>query len=185
MATKKAAKKAKKSSSTSIRMEKLMAAWQAAMTPGEGHRRLEPMAGTWRATTTFLMAPGAEPHVSEGTSEHRFILGGRYLEQVYSGSSMGMPFEGRGFTGYDNVKKRYVGTWMDTFGTGLMTSVGTGRPTAARMTFVAEAFEPSGKRIVFDAILRIRNRDHHSYEMWTKAPNGKRYRNMLVEYVRA
>jgi hypothetical protein len=185
MAKKKAAKKGKKPAPKAISMEKMMAAWEAAMTPGEGHRRLEPMVGTWRARTTFLMGPGAEPQVSEARSEHRLILGGRYLEQVYTGSSMGMPFEGRGYTGYDNVRKRYVGTWMDTFGTGIMRSEGTGRPSASRMTFVAEAYEPSGKRILFDAILRIQDRDHHTYEMWTKAPSGKRYRNMLVEYVRA
>jgi hypothetical protein len=165
--------------------QEMMAQWQAAMTPSAGHARLMPMVGTWRATTTFTMAPGAPAQVSTGTSVHRLVLGGRHLEQNYKGTSMGMPFEGMGFTGYDNVQKRYVGTWMDTFGTGVMNSVSVGRPTDERIDFVCEAIEPSGQKKVFDAIIRVRDHAHHSYEMWTKGPDGKSYRVMLVEYERA
>jgi hypothetical protein len=165
--------------------EAMMAMWQAAATPSAGHARLMPMVGTWRATTTFTMAPGGPPQVSGGTSVHRLVLGGRYLEQVYKGTAMAMPFEGIGYTGYDNVQKRYVGTWMDSFGTGLMNSVGVGRPADDRIDFVCEAIEPSGKKKVFDAIIRIRDHSRHSYEMWTKGPSGKSYRTMLVEYERA
>lgn len=162
----------------------MMAQWQEAMTPAAGHARLEPMVGTWRVKTTFKMAHDAPEQVHDGTAVHRLVLGGRFLEQVYSGTAMGMPFEGIGFTGYDNVKKRYVGTWMDTFGTGLMNSVGVGRPTDTKITSLAEAFEPSGKKIVFETTVRISDRDHHSYEMWTKGPNGRKYRVMLGEYER-
>jgi len=162
----------------------MMAQWQTAMTPSEGHARLMPMVGTWRTTTTFNMAPGAPDQVSSGKSVHRLVLGGRFLEQHYTGTSMGMPFEGVGYTGYDNVRKRYVGTWMDTFGTGLMNSLGTGRPTDQRIDMICEAIEPSGEKRLFDAIVRIRDHGHHSYEMWTNGPNGKSYRVMLVEYER-
>jgi len=178
------AKAAKKRQPAAMSEEAMMAQWQAAMTPSADHARLTPMVGTWRAKTTFTMAPGAPPQVHEGTSVHRFVLGGRYLEQIYKGIAMGMPFEGIGYTGYDNVKKRYVGTWMDTFCTGPMNSVGVGRPTDEKIDFVADSIEPSGKKKVFEAIVRIRNHEHHSYEMWTKGPNGKKFRAMLVEYER-
>ena len=77
------------------------------------------------------MAPGAPPDVSEGSSENRWVLGGRYLQQIYKGSSMGMPFEGIGYTAYDNVQEQYLGFWMDSFGTGLMTTEGVGKPKGA------------------------------------------------------
>jgi hypothetical protein len=161
-----------------------MEAWQRTMTPGPGHARFEPMVGTWTAKTTMTMGPGAPKMVSEGVSDHRLILGGRYLEQHYRGTAMGMPFEGRGYTAYDNARGRYVGTWMDTFGTGMMHSVGSGKPSAKRMDFEAESHDPSGKRMKFDCALKVRDKDHHTYEMWTKAPGGKRYRCMLIEYTR-
>lgn len=175
-----AAKRAPKAPS----QEEMMAQWQVAMTPAVSHARLTPMVGTWKAKTSFVMAPGTPPEVHDGTSVHRFVLGGRYLEQVYKGTSMGMPFEGIGYTGYDNVQQRYVGTWMDTMSTGLMSSVGVGRPTDERIDSVAEAIDPSGKKLVFDTIIRIRNHEHHSYEMWTKGPDGKKYRVMIIEYER-
>ena len=182
-AARKTARKTKKA--PAMDHDAMMAKWQKAMTPADGHARLEPMVGIWHATTTFTMTPGAPPQVTEGRSEHRWALGGRFLEQRYKGISMGMPFEGVGYTGYDNVQRRYVGTWMDTFGTGFMSSVGVGRPTDEKMEFEAEAFEPSGKRIRFWTELRVKDRNRHSFAMWTKAPNGRRYRTMLVEYTRA
>ena len=100
-------KATKKSTKPPTNHDAMMAAWQKAMTPSKGHRRLEPLAGTFSARTTFTMAPGAPPEVSEARSENRFVLGGRHLEQAYSGSSMGMPFEGLGFTGFDNVLGKY------------------------------------------------------------------------------
>ena len=163
----------------------MMQAWHKAATPADGHKRLEPMVGTFKTKVTFVMAPGAPPNVGEGTSEHRWVLGGRYVEQSYKGDSMGMPFEGLGYTGYDNAQGKYVGTWMDTFGTGVMNSLGVGKPTAKEIKFDSVAIEPSGKKILFDCVVRIQDKNKHSFEMWTKAPNGKKFRTMLAEYVRA
>jgi len=63
MTMKKAArlkKAAKPAASKSNSMEQMMAQWQKAMTPAEGHKRLEPIVGSFKAKTTFLMEPGDE-----------------------------------------------------------------------------------------------------------------------------
>jgi hypothetical protein len=105
------------------------------------------------------------------------------VQQVYRGTAMGMPFEGIGYTGYDNVQRKYVGSWMDVMSTGMMTSVGAGQPS--RMSFKSRMHDAvSKKEIVVDTILRVQDRDHHSFEMWAPAPGGKRFRTMLVEYTR-
>jgi len=187
---KKKARKASKSAPKRKRAKQpseaeMMAQWQAAATPAAAHKRLLPMVGSFRAVTEFVMAPGGPAQQHDGTSENTLVLGGRFLRQVYRGTAMGMPFEGIGYTGYDNPSKRYVGTWMDTFGTGLMISLGTGRPTDKKITFNAQAIDPAGKKLLFDCIIGVKDHDHHSFEMWTKAPNGKRFRTMKVDYVRA
>jgi hypothetical protein len=175
---------AKRKAPREIDQAAMMAAWQKAMTPSEGHKRLEPMVGSWATKTTFTMCPGEPADVSTGRSEHRWVLGGRYLEQRYTGTSMGMPFEGLGFTGYDNIQRKYVGTWMDSFGTGFMNSVGVGRAKGDSLQFDAEAVDPSGQTVRFRCKLQIQDRNRHNYEMWTHAPNGKLYRMMRVEYSR-
>ena len=184
MTMKKAARPKKKAASKSNNMEQMMAQWQKAMTPAEGHKRLEPIVGSFKAKATFVMEPGGEAQKSDATSEHRWILDGRFVEQEYNGTTMGMPFQGRGYTGYDNVKKKYVGTWMDSFSTGVMNFTST-KISPKQITSVAESLDPSGKKMVFDTILSIKDKNRHTYEMWTKAKNGKKFRTMLIEYTRA
>lgn len=175
---------AKKKAAPAMDEAAMMAAWEKAMTPSEGHRRLEPMVGSWRARTEFAMGPDAPAQVSDGVSENRLVLGGRFLEQVYSGEAMEMPFEGIGYTGFDNVRGKYVGTWMDSAGTGIMTSLGIGKPSGEAIDTVSEALDPFGQPVRFDCKVRIESRDRHTFEMWTKAPDGRRYRAMRIEYDR-
>src|SRR6185369_14935429 len=102
-----------------------MEAMMKAMTPGDAHKLLDGMAGTWDAKVTMWMAPGQEPTVSTGTSENSWVLGNREMMEKFSGTFMGMPFSGIGYTGYDNIKKQYWGTWMDSMSTGMMMSTGS------------------------------------------------------------
>jgi hypothetical protein len=51
---------------------------------------------------------------------------------------MGQPFHGIGFTGYDNLKKKYVMSWMDNAATGIMYSEGTYDPATKTFTYVGE-----------------------------------------------
>jgi hypothetical protein len=162
-----------------------MAAWQAAMTPGDGHRRLAPMVGTFVTKSRLWMSPDGPPSEGIGVSENRLVLGGRYLEQNYRATMMGMPFEGIGYTGYDNARKKYVGTWMDTAGTGIMNSVGIGKPSDRDIAFAATSFDPrSGAEIAFRCVVRVQDQDHHTFEMWARGPAGKERRTLFVEYAR-
>lgn len=163
----------------------MMEAWQKSMTPGAGHRRLEPLVGTFETTSKIWMQPGAPPSEGSGVSKHKWVLGGRYIEQSYRGKTMGMPFQGVGYTGYDNVQKKYVGSWMDSMGTGIMTSVGTGKPSAKKMEFESTVADPvTGKNTKFRTIVRVKDNDRHSFEMWGKGPGGKEFRTMLIDYKR-
>src|SRR5262245_26127159 len=80
-------------------MEKMM----AFMTPGEHHKVLDFKVGKWTCKASMFMAPGMPPMESELKSETKWIMGGRYLHDSVSGSFMGMPFEGMGVSGYDNL----------------------------------------------------------------------------------
>src|SRR5512132_3684828 len=102
-----------------------MEAWQKFATPAEAHQKLASMVGTWDAEVTSWMNPTAPPMKSMGTSENRAVLGGRWIESRFHGDMMGQAFEGLGYTGYDNFKKKYMGTWMDNMSTAVMVSEGT------------------------------------------------------------
>src|SRR6266571_7830991 len=103
----------------------MMEAMQKAGTPGEAHKKLEAIVGTFDTKVKMWMDPTKPAEESTGTSENSWVLGNRYVEMKYQGTFMGQPFSGIGYQGYDNVQKKYVGTWMDSASTGMMTSSGT------------------------------------------------------------
>ncbi|MCX6145382.1 MAG: DUF1579 domain-containing protein [Ignavibacteriales bacterium] len=110
----------KKSAKKMPSKEEMMKRWQESMTPGAQHKMLEESVGTWDAVVKMWMkGPSGELMVSKGTSENKMVLGGRYLQQDFTGEMMGQPFTGTGFTGYDNFKKKYVSFWIDNMSTGM------------------------------------------------------------------
>ena len=164
---------------------KMMEAYQKAGTPGDPHRALEHFVGTWDTVIRFWPAPGAPPEKSAGTSESRWILGGRYLEQRFEGTAMGMPFEGRGYTGFDNIRNRYFGTWMDSMSTGMMTTTGVAEEGGKVWKFTGTMDDPlSGKAQPVEEVVRLEGPDKHVMEMWSPGPDGKMFKSMEIVYTR-
>jgi hypothetical protein len=152
-------------------------------TPGEMHGKLEPMVGTFDVEATFWMAPGTEPMSSKGKSRNEWILGGRYVAQNYEGAFMGQSFNGLGMTGYDNYKKQYFGTWIDSMSTTMMMT--TGQLEGNTFTFTGKMDEPmSGAVMDVTEKIVVHDDDHHVLEMWMPGPDGKMFKNMEIHYRR-
>jgi uncharacterized protein DUF1579 len=163
----------------------MMEKWLAASTPGAPHKALATLEGSWTAKVKTWMAPGAPPESSDGTAEQKMLLGGRFLEQHYSGSMMGQPFQGVGHTGYDNLKKKYVATWIDSMGTMTMVTEGTADATGKVITSTGTIDDVmTGKPAKIKTVVTIVDPDHHTYEMWAPGPDGKAYKNVEVQYSR-
>jgi Protein of unknown function (DUF1579) len=163
----------------------MMEAMQKAATPGDAHKKLEPLVGTFDTSVRMWMDPSKPPEDSAGTTVNSWVLGNRYIEQKYEGTFMGEPFNGIGFTGYDNVQKKYVGTWMDTLSTGMMDSTGTADASGKSFTMKSTMWDPAtGKANTVDTKMTIADNDHHTFEMWAKGPDGKKLKMMEIKYTR-
>jgi len=163
----------------------MMAAWEKAGTPGENHKKLEPFVGTFDTKVKSWMAPGAPPEESVGVSESRWVLENRFVETRFEGSMMGQPFTGLGYTGYDNIKKKYIGSWMDSMGTSMMTSLGDSDATGKVMNFsIAYDDAVTGKPMKMKEKVTIVDNDHYTMEMWGPAPDGKMFKMMEISYTR-
>jgi len=66
-------------------VDERMAAWMKYAQPGDGHRFLRQLAGSWEASTKLWMEPGAPPMESTGSSVNERIMGGRFLKSDYTG----------------------------------------------------------------------------------------------------
>lgn len=163
----------------------MMEMMMKAATPGEQHKKLEPFAGTFDAKLKMWMDPSKPPEESTGTAESKWVLGNRYLEQRYEGTFMGQPFSGLGYTGYDNVSKKYFMNWMDTSTTGVMAMTGKWDAAGKIMTFSGTVIDPmTGKPCKITEKVTVADNDHHSFEMWGPDPAGKNYKMMEVSYTR-
>jgi hypothetical protein len=131
------------------------------------------------------MDPAAPPMESRGTAEMTMILGGRYLRQAYKGEMMGMPYEGVGYTGYDNVQKKYVSTWFDNMGTGIMLSTGSDSGRPGVVTFTGSWWDPmTGKETTVEQVLTHVDASHMTFEMFGNGPDGKKMKFMEIHYTK-
>lgn len=161
-----------------------MDAMMKAMTPGPAHKALDPFVGNFEAKVTMWMKPGAPPMVMTGTSQNKWVLGDRYVEQHFVSSYMGMPFYGIGYMGYDNVKKQYWGSWIDNMSTGIMTSTGT-MSDAKTWKYRETMSDPvSGKETTGESTMTLVDNDHHLSEMYGPGPDGKMFKMMEIAYTR-
>jgi len=161
-----------------------MEAWMKAATPGDAHKKLDHMVGTFDVKVKSWMAPAAPPMESTGTAENTWVLGGRWVEEKFTGTFMNMPFHGIGYTGYDNIKKQYVGTWIDDMGTSMMVSTGKGG-SGNTYEFSSSMDDPmTGKTMPVTEKVVVTDNDHHMMEMWSPGPDGKMFKMMEIWYTR-
>ena len=165
-------------------MKAMMAKWQAYASPNDHHKYLEPLVGTWSHVVRWWMKPGTEPEVSKGTSEANWMMGGRFVQHIARGMSMGQPFEGMGFTGFDNRKRKYQTIWMDTMGTGMMIGEGTYDPNQKTLTDQGHFTDAVMGQRAYRGVITFIDDNHHSYEMYSLDKTGKEFRMMEIVYTR-
>jgi hypothetical protein len=177
----------KKSTKKMPSEEEMMKRWQETMTPGTQHKMLEESVGAWDAEVKMWMkGPGTEPTISKGTSENKMVLGGRYLQQDFTGEMMGQPFAGVGLTGYDNFKKKYVSFWIDNMSTAMSTMDGVMDKDGKSCTMWGKMDEPAtgekGKKVKY--VTRFIDKDTQVFETYDVSAYGDKKPVMEITYKR-
>ena len=157
------------------------------MSPSDAHKVLEPLAGKWTYTAKFWMDPSGKPEETTGSSENELIYGGRFLKQTVKGTWMGEPFEGAGYTGYDNIRQQYESIWMDSMSTSMMTSTGAYDAATKTLTQSGSCSCPltGEKNRQVRSELLITDKDHNTYSSFMSGPDGKEFKAMEIVYTRA
>lgn len=152
--------------------------------PGGAHKKLEPLVGKFTVKSKSWMDPAKPPEESTGTSERKWIMGGRYIEEHFQGTYGGQPFTGMGLQGYDNVTKKYFGSWIDSGSTGM--TLARGAMSGNTITYQGTMSDPmSDKEVPYMMTTTITGNDSHKLEMWGPGPGGKDMKWMELVYTRA
>ncbi|MGZ4955382.1 MAG: DUF1579 domain-containing protein [Methylobacter sp.] len=152
--------------------------------PGEQHKQLASLAGSWTTKTKEWMEPNKPPMESTGSAEMKMLLDGRFLQQELTGQMMGQPFSGIEITAYDNLLKRYVTSWMSTMGTGIFMMEGTESPDGKTITLKGRHAEPGGGFMEHRAIWKIVDSNTQTFDMYGTHPGGKEWKMMEITYTR-
>ncbi len=171
--------------SMSPEQQEMMKRFAAYAAVGPEHALLAKRAGSWDYTIKIWMVPGAPPEESAGTCESKLILGGRFIQDIVTGQFQGQAFSGIGIAGYDNIKKKYVATWLDSMGTGLMTAEGTASPDGKTLTYASQYSCPilNGTRHS-KTIETYIDDDHWTMESYEATPDGGEFKMMEIKYTR-
>ena len=161
-----------------------MEAYQKYSIPGAPHRLLARMAGSWKTNTKSWFEPGKPPTESKGSCEQKMILDGRFLHQAFTGDMMGALFTGVGITGYDNFKKRYVSTWMDSMSTGIFFFEGISSSDEHTIAMECRTEDPVRGSVRWRSMTRIVDDDTHLFEMYITDRSDKEQKMMEITYTR-
>jgi Protein of unknown function (DUF1579) len=160
----------------------------------ENHKLLSSLDGNWDYTIKFWMNPdpNAKPQESKGTATRKSIMGGRYVMMDVSGN-MQMPgedgkmktvqFKGMGMEGYDNVKKKFVASWIDNMGTGIEFSEGFYDPASKTFTYTSEVEMVPGMKVPIREVIKIADNNHMMLE-WYENQGGQEKKTMEISYTK-
>ena len=161
----------------------MMETWQKYSMPGENHQHFTEMVGSWTHEVTMWMAPDAPPIESTATSTSQLSMDGRWLEETFSGSMWGMPFEGHNQLGYDNFREEYVSIWRDNLSTAPMISRGTYDPATKTLTMTASVddFMTGARDVPVRQVVTHTDATHSTMEMYMPGPDGTEFLSMRIE----
>jgi hypothetical protein len=166
---------------TSAQTEEEMKKWMEYATPSEVHKMLAKMDGEWKEDITLWMDPSAPAQQMQSTCVNKMILGGRYQQSTHTGDFGGMPFEGIGMLAWDNTLKKFVNTWIDNMGTGIMYLEGTWDAATKSINLAGTMTDAmTGKSVKVREVMKVIDDKTMEMTQYTEK-DGKEFKNMYIK----
>ena len=169
-------------------MDPMMVKMIEAGTPGEHHKELAAMAGTFDVEVKWWMDPTSEPQVSKGSATNELVYSGRYLHMKFKGDpdpSMPEGMNGEGYFGYDNSAKKHFATWIDSMSTGIAYASGTCDEKTHTITLNGEMICPmNGKNSQFKEVWTKSSADKFVFTWHDNTMTPEMVRTMEITYTR-
>jgi hypothetical protein len=153
--------------------------------PGEPHRLLDRLIGSWDTLTRYWPKPGVEAVESRGTGARRWILDGRFVLEELDGGNLALAFRGLGLFGFDAFAEKYTSAWVDTMNTSILTNLGAYNKTNDAVHFTGQYKDPwSGLAKAERGVLRFVGKDQHVLDIYVTEPSGPERKMLEITYTR-
>jgi hypothetical protein len=174
-------------STMSPEAEKMMQEWMKYATPGEQHKKLMALAGTYDVKGKSRMDSSSPFMDTTASCEKEATLEGRWLNEHCQGPGMGgmPPFEGMGLLGYNNYKSRYEMFWFDNMSTMGFILNGTADASGKIITLSGSYEDPLTKKMRKTRwVLTVQDANHQKLELYETDISGKEYLGVELNYTR-
>lgn len=170
----------------------LFVAYTAQMAPlradqgaGPDHERLNALVGEWQAAIKLWKSPDGEPSVLSGTATRRWVLGGRFLEDIAENeTSSGGQFISLGYLGYDRQTRLYERFWMTDTATRVFFERGRYDPDDNLIRLQGAETRPSGVAISTVSEIKLISPDQHVFTAYVTGPSGVRWKQLEIVYTK-
>ena len=142
--------------------------------PTPEHSWLQKFIGEWTTDSKATMGPDQPPMQCSGTLTSREI-GGFWVLNEMKGVWAGEPMTGIQTVGYDEGKKKYVGTWVDSMTAFMWQYEGNVDQSGKVLTLDADGpdFTGAGKMTKFQDIYEFKSADEILMTSRMLGPDGK------------
>ena len=150
---------------------------------------LEWEAGTWDATVTMPDMGGGEPQIFWGEQVERMGACGGWLitdlRMVARDGGTPPPYEGHGVLGFDPIKKKLVGLWIDSNTNWLAAAEGKVDPDGRRLVLHVEGRNPATGQPMDQRYITTRiDENTRKLEIVIAGPGGRDITVATIDYVR-
>ncbi len=146
-------------------MAAMMEAWMDFAKPGPEHAWMAKHAGTWVSDSVKQwMDPSQPPTTAKATDVVKMAMNGLYQMSDFSSTMMGQPMMGHGMMGFDKMKKKYVLSWIDNMGSGIVRMEGTYDDASKTLNMMGKQSDP-GRKMETDIRQELKFHDDGSYTM--------------------
>lgn len=142
--------------------------------PGSHHQQLaDHFVGKWNVEQT-LWSAGPAPIKELGTEVGELTFAGRHVISTLTSQFSGQPYTGVSIMSYDNDKRKYYSTWVDSLSTSQFRCEGDYSSQNTTYIFHCGMNDPKNPKgaIPVRGVIRIDDSQSHTVE-WYVSPDGK------------
>lgn len=153
--------------------------------PGAGseHAWLARKAGTWDVKCTMNMGPGRPPAQFDAVDVAEMV-GPFWLRGEFKADMFGMRYIGQAMLGFDQLKQRWISTWVHALDSTMTLFEGTRDEATRTLELRGEGLGPLGPGTKFRSTELEISPDHHVFTMYCLLPDGSESQVLQYRYFR-
>lgn len=153
--------------------------------PGQEHRLLDVLTGTWNVAVSFPVAPGRNVQGS-ATCEARWDLDGRFVRQEYRSTFGGKQLTIVRYLGFDRQKARFVEIQFESTHTDVMHNEGVYAPESGTITTAGRHVDAAtGQSVTVRSVTTFVDQDAFTVQLFYGDAEGNDAKTIVLTHTRS